>query len=116
MSDEDLVVLLLHNANVFEPFLIRAAAELLRCRPIAIECVTRAARRERCERVLAYIAHAGAHHDSDGAVFWTTLVAAFKSQRAVAPGVLPHWSRFVALEGVDRGRRQRAKRWIGATA
>lgn len=116
ISDEELVVLLLHGANAFEPFLIRAAAELLRCRPMGARRLAPAARRERCGRVLAYIARAGREHDLAGREFWHELLAALGPQREVAPGVLPHWTRFVALQGVGRGGQSRGARWIGAAA
>lgn len=109
-------MLLLHGANAFEPLLIRAAGELMRCRSMPADSLAKAATRERCERVLAYIARAGVQHDPQAAEFWTALLAALGPQRPVAPGLLPHWSRFVALEGVGRGGRQRNARWIGAAA
>ena len=116
LSDEELAVLLLHGANGFEPFLIRAAAELLRCRSMRVADLAGAAKRERCERVLAYIAEAGVRHDATGTAFWSSLLAALGPQRPVAPGVLPHWSRFAALQGVGRGGIPQGIRWIGAAA
>ena len=116
LSDEELAVLLLHGANAFEPFLIRAAAELLRCRPMKVADLAEAAKRERCARVLAYIAEAGVHHDATGTAFWSALLSALGPQRMIAPGVLPHWSRFAALQGVGRDGNSRGTRWIGAAA
>ncbi len=116
ISDEELVALLLLNANAFEPVLIRAAAELLRRRPIDVQKLARAARRERCERALAYIAQAGQVHDRTGAAWWAALLAALGPQRAIAPGVLPHWSRFAALHGFNRKGKSLGARWIGAAA
>jgi len=45
--------MLLHGRNSFEPFLIRAAAELIRHRPIDVTRLANASKRERCQRVLA---------------------------------------------------------------
>lgn len=116
LTNEELIVLLLHGRNGFEPFLVRAAAELLRrCRLDPVR-LARAARGERCERTLAYIAQAGARHDPEGAPWWESLQAALGPQREIPPGVLPHWSRFVALLGVGREMRPRGARWIGADA
>jgi hypothetical protein len=52
LRDDELIVLLLHGRNPFEPLLIRAAAELLRRRPLDPHLLAKAARRERCERPL----------------------------------------------------------------
>lgn len=115
-SDEELIVLLLHGQNIFEPFLIRAAAELLRHRPLDVSRLVCHAKRERGQRVLAYIAQAGADHDAAGSIWWNFLLAALGPQRPIPPGLLPHWSRFVALLGIDRRGRDRGGRWIGAAA
>ena len=115
-SDLELVVLLLHGRNAFEPFLIRAAAELIRRLALDPARLAFAARRERCQRALAYLAQAGEQHDTPGAYPWGALRAALGPQRPVPPGLLPHWSRFVALEGIDRQGRDRGRRWIGAAA
>jgi hypothetical protein len=115
-SDEELVVLLLHGRNAFEPFLIRAAAELIRRLALDPARLAFAARRERCQRALAYLAEAGGRHDTPGAYPWGVLRAALGPQRPVPPGLMPHWSRFVALEGIDRQGRDRGRRWIGAAA
>ena len=114
LPNEELVVLLLAGGNAFEPFLIRAAAELLRAVPIDLSRLAGRARRERCERVLAYLARAGVERDSEGTEFWRALLAQLSPQRTVPPGVLPHWSRFVALHGVGRDGRNLGSRWIGA--
>ena len=115
-SDEELIVLLLHGRIRFEPFLIRAAAELTRNCAVDPARLAHAAKRERCQRVLAYIAQAGSVHDAPGAAWWNSLLAALGPQRPVPPGLLPHWSRFVALQGIDREGRDRGGRWIGAAA
>lgn len=115
-SDEELIVLLLHGRNPFEPFLIRAAAELTRYCAVDHTRLVLAAKRERCQRVLAYIAQAGADHDAPGSDRWNSLLVALGPQRPVPPGLLPHWSRFVALQGIDRRGRDRGGRWIGAAA
>ncbi|MSU49811.1 MAG: hypothetical protein EXS37_12130 [Opitutus sp.] len=116
LPNEELIVLLLHGRNSFEPFLIRAAAELIRHRSIDATRLALASKRGRCQRVLAYIAKVGMIRDAAGAVFWNALLAALGPQRSVPAGVLPHWSRFVALQGMDRTGRDRGGRWIGAAA
>ncbi len=116
LGQEELVVLLLSGENRFEPFLIRAAAELLRAVPIDRARLAWLARRERATRVLAHIARAGAAHDPEPDDFWSELLTTLGSAAPVAPGVLPHWSRFVALRGVDRAGRQLKSQWIGAAS
>jgi hypothetical protein len=93
---------------------LRAAAELLRVAPLDIARLAGLARRERCGRTLAYIARAGFAYDAAGGVFWGELLTALGVQAPVAPGVLPHWSRFVVLQGVDRNRRALGHHWAGA--
>jgi hypothetical protein len=115
-SDEELIVLLLHGRNPFEPFLVRAAAELTRSCAVDHTRLALAAKRERCQQVLAYIAQAGANHDAPWADRWNSLLVALGPQRPVPAGLLPHWSRFVALQGIDRRGRDRGTRWIGAAA
>lgn len=109
-------MLLLHGRNAFEPFLIRAAAELTRACVVDPARLVLAAKRECCQRVLAYIARAGADHDVSGSDRWRSILAALGPQRQVPSGLLPHWSRFVALQGIDRRGRDRGSRWIGAAA
>lgn len=116
LSNEELVMLLLAGENRFEPFLIRAAAGLLRVGPMDAARLAWLARRDRTVRVLAYIARAGAEHDSESGAFWLAIVTALGPAAPVAPGVLPHWSRFVVLRGVDRGGHALANRWIGAAS
>ncbi len=114
LANEELVVLLLAGENRFEPFLIRAAAELLRAVPVNVVRLVWLARRERVGRVLAHIARAGVAHDPQADFFWAALVSGLGPVASVPPGVLPHWSRFVALRGVGRGGRPLGKQWLGA--
>jgi hypothetical protein len=100
LSDAELVALLLHGSNEFEPYAIRCAAQLAgRCDPAEL---VRLAERERVSRPLAYIARAGIVHDPAHREFWTQIVEALGQQRAVPEGALPHWSRFVSQTGVTR--------------
>jgi len=106
----------LHGRNPFEPFLIRAAAELLRYRPRDASRLVLNSRRERCQRVLADIAQAGAAHDASASDWWNSLLVSLGPQHPASPGLLPHGSRWVALQGIARPCRDRGGRWIGATA
>ncbi|MBM3853296.1 MAG: hypothetical protein FJ399_09080 [Verrucomicrobia bacterium] len=113
LKNEELVVLLLGGAQRFEPFLIRAAGELLRAVPIDVARLASLARRERCARVLAHLARLGCQHDAGGAAFWQELRDAIGPQRTVSGGVLPHWTRFVLLNGVNRTGQALDSRWVG---
>jgi hypothetical protein len=114
LDNEQLIVLLLAGENPFQPFLVRAAAELLRAARIDGARLAWLARRERCAPVLAHIARAGAEHDADAREFWRALLVALGPQRPAAPGVLPHWTRFAVLQGMNRGGRPNAARWVGS--
>jgi hypothetical protein len=100
LSDVELVALLLHGSNEFEPYAIRCAAQLAgRCVP---EELVSMAERERVACPLAYIAQAGVAHDPLRSEFWAQIVEALGEQPTVPEGVLPHWSRFVSQTGITR--------------
>lgn len=100
IADEELVVLLLLGEQPFEPVAIRCAAQLLSaCEGARL---ARLAQRERIARPLAYLAEAGRTRDPDHAAFWTDLLGRLEKTRAIPPGRLPHWSRFVSQTGITR--------------
>ncbi len=112
LANEELAVLLLLGEHPFEANAVRCAAQLLSGEGIDPARVARLARRERCERVVAYIARAGTQHDERGGVFWEKLLAGLPSSPQVPDGVLPHWTRFAALTGVQEGGRQLKSVWL----
>lgn len=100
LSHEELVVLLVLGSHPFDPFAVRCAAQLLsRC---DFHRLGRLARQERVERVLGHIARAGITHDEAHADRWRELLESLGHPAPVAPGRLPHWSRFVSQSGVTR--------------
>ena len=100
ISDEELVALLLLGAQPFEPFAIRCAAQILSlCDLPRLSLIVR---RERVARPLAHIARAGLAHDASQAARWRELLRLLGDPATVAPGRLPHWSRFVSHSGVTR--------------
>ena len=112
ISDEELVTLLLLGEHSFEPFAVRCAAQLLTaCDPAWL---VRLARQEWVTRALAYLATAGRDNDPANATFWNDLITRLENPRAVPPGRLPHWSRFVSQTGCTRQGPGRTV-WLRAT-
>jgi len=111
LPDDELVILLLLGEHPYQPLAIRAAAQLARAPGILARRLASLARRERTERVLAHIARAGCHHDEPGRAFWSELLEAMKSAPDREEPALPHWSRFVSMPGIQRGRTMPA-RWL----
>jgi hypothetical protein len=100
ISNEELVALLLLGSQAFEPFAIRCAAQIIiLCDLSRLSLI---ARRERFSRPLAHIARAGVAHDTGQAGRWHELLRLLGSPAPVAPGRLPHWSRFVSHSGTTR--------------
>lgn len=104
LSQDELVVLLLHGNNRNEPMAIRCAAQLLKSQFISPIKVTALAIQERCETPLKYIAQQGLKHDPEGHDLWITILNAL-GDRGTSPqeGKLPHPSRFMINPGIQRG-------------
>lgn len=115
LSNEDLVILLLHNHYVYEPMAVRCAGQLLKKRGLNVESLAFLARKERCVEALHYISSLGLKHDQEGEGFWRALLKLINAPQLELPvGVLPHVSRFMINPGIQRGRVQPA-RWISPT-
>ena len=63
--------------------------------------IARLARMERCEDVVREVARAGSRVEPANE-FWSNLLGAIPPRGSVPPGVLPHWTRFVAMTGMSR--------------
>jgi len=107
LSDDELVILLLHGGYRYEPMAVRCAAQLLKSPNVLPEHVAFLAARERCVLALKYIASLGLKHDESGRMLWSKLDAVLQatgiSEKKVSPGVLPHVSRFMSNPGIQRG-------------
>jgi hypothetical protein len=103
LGDDELVILLLLGENPYEPMAIRCAAQLARSSRIDPVRLARLARMEKTERVLAHIARAGLEHEPTAAAFWQTLMDHLPEAMPRPEPDLPHWSRFVAMPGLQRG-------------
>jgi hypothetical protein len=102
LANDELTILLLVGENPFEPIAIRCAAQLARSKGTRPERLARLAIMEKCERVLAHIARAGAAHDPEGAGFWNEILRLMPHPPAREEANLPHWSRFVSMPGFQR--------------
>ena len=112
LPDEDLAILLLLGEHSFEPMAIRCAAQLLGGPGVDAGRLATLAQRERCTRVLAHIAQAGAEHDEVAPAFWSDLVVRIGPVQPVPEGTLPHWTRFVSLSGAQRHSRRQVSVWL----
>ena len=112
LSDDELVVLLIHGNYRYEPMAIRCAAQLLKSERIDTRKVAFLSIRERCETALHYIAAQAVKHDLESPDHWSEILDAL-GDRWGEPleAVLPHVSRFMNDPGIYRGVKQTPK-WI----
>lgn len=112
LSNEELVVLLLHGNYRYEPMAVRCAAQLIKSALIDPERIGFLAIKERCEVPLRHIALNGKKHDPEAREFWQAILAALgKGDEEPPEGILPHVSRFMMNPGIQRGKIQPAK-WL----
>ena len=84
-----------------EPWLIRAAAQLLSSPRVNAQHLARLAEMERVEPVLLHIAAACERVEAKLEP-WATLRRVLHPRRTVRTEVLPHWTRFAILPGLTR--------------
>lgn len=101
VSDEEVGVALCLGQMPDEPWLIRAAAQLLSSPRVDPQRLARLAVMERVEPVLLHIAAACARVDA-ALEPWATLRSRLHSRRTVRTEALPHWTRFAILPGLTR--------------
>ena len=101
ISDEEIGVALCLGQMPDNPWLVRAAAQLLSSPRIDPARLARFAEMERVEPVLLHIAAAA--EKVDGTLEpWATLRRVLHPRRTIRPDVLPHWTRFAILPGLTR--------------
>jgi hypothetical protein len=107
ISDDELVILLLHGNNQYEPNAVRCAAQLLKSSFVNAAKVSQLAIRERVVKQLRYIANIGLNHDSEGREFWQLILQKLKTKNEsdIPECVLPHRSRFMLDPGIQRGKK-----------
>ncbi len=112
IPDEEIGVALCLGQMPDNPWLVRAAAQLLSSPGIDPARLARLAEMERVEPVLLHIAAAA--EKVDGALEpWATLRRALHPRRTIRPDVLPHWSRFVSQTGYTPAGRGQHIEWLG---
>ena len=101
-SNEELALALLSIAGAYEPHSIRCGAAMLSAEGNAPVNLARLAVWERSETVVCYVAECGAKFEPKNA-FWSKLLALLPQTPPPKDGVLPHPTRFVAMNGYERG-------------
>jgi hypothetical protein len=101
IPDEEIGVALCLGQMPDEPWLIRAAAQLLSSPRVDPQRLARLAEMERVESVLLHIA-AACGQVSDALEPWATLRRQLHPRRVVRIDALPHWTRFAILSGLTR--------------
>ena len=111
ISDEEIGVALCLGQMPDDPWLIRAAAQLLSSPRIDPGQLARLAEMERVEPVLLHIAAATERVDA-ALEPWATLRRVLQPRRTIRPDVLPHWSRFVSQTGYTPAGRGQHIEWL----
>lgn len=101
-SNEELALALLSIAGAYEPHSIRCGAAMLSAEGNAPVNLARLAVWERSVTVVRYVAECGAKFEPENA-FWSKLLALLPQTPPPKDGVLPHPTRFVAMNGYERG-------------
>ncbi len=101
IPDEEIGVALCLGQMPFQPWFIRAAAQLLSSSRVDSHRLVRLAEMERVEPIFLHIAAACARVD-EALEPWATLRAELHPRRAVRADALPHWTRFAILPGLPR--------------
>lgn len=101
ISDEEIGIALCLGQMPDDPWMIRAAAQLLSSPRINPQRLALLAKMERAEPVLLHIAAASERVDA-AAEPWATLRRQLHPRRTVRTEALPHWTRFAILPGLTR--------------
>jgi len=101
IPDEEIGVALCLGEMPDDPWLIRAAAQLLSSPRVDAQRLARLAEMERVEPVLLHVAAASARIDV-ALEPWATLRRQLHPRRTVRTDALPHWTRFAILPGLTR--------------
>lgn len=101
-SNEELAVALLDVAGPYNPHSIRCGAAMLGAPGNDPEKIARIAKWERSEAVVRYVAECGLKFEPD-LRFWSQLIELLPESAPLKAGVMPHPTRFVAMNGYERG-------------
>jgi hypothetical protein len=118
LPNENLAALLLSPSQPYNPRLIRAGAQLISDPGIDLKILVFEAAKERALLPLAYIARCGQKVEPDNP-FWNRLLQEIeanpRNRKPVAPGLLPHPSRFTLQMGYRPGRKCASTIWLRPT-
>lgn len=106
-SSEELIIYLILNSHPYTPTAIRIAAMLLGSKSIDYKKLFTIAKKERTERTLSYIIECAQKHADNALSNLAPLV-----ESNLTSEVLPHWSRFILLSGVDRNGQKIPSKWL----
>lgn len=101
ITDEEVGVGLCLGQMPDDPWLIRAAAQLLSSPQVNPQRLARLATMERVEPVLLHIA-AASERAGELAEPWATVRRQLHPRRTIRTEMLPHWTRFAILSGLTR--------------
>ena len=117
LPNETLAALLLSTSRPYNPRLIRAGAQLISDRAIDLKRLVFQAAKERALLPLAYIAQCGHKIEPDN-LFWNRLLRQIeanplnRNRKPIAPGLLPHPSRFTLQMGYRSRRKYASTVWL----
>jgi hypothetical protein len=101
-GNEELAMSLLTIAAPYDPHSIRCGAAMLGAPGNDAATISRLATRERSEAVVRYVAESGLRFEP-GNSFWSELINLLPGTLPLKSGVMPHPTRFVAMNGYARG-------------
>ncbi len=109
--NEELAIALMSPSLPYSLNRLRMAAAMLGADGISAGKILRLARMERCETVVRHIAECAAAVEPAHRL-WRALLQELPVPPPLAPDILPHASRFVAMSGLDRTGRNMRVQWI----
>lgn len=101
-TNEELAMSLLNIAAPYDPHSIRCGAAMLGAPGNDPSCLARLAKWERSEIVVRYVAECGERFEPLNP-FWKELLELLPFTGVPKSGVMPHPTRFVAMNGYERG-------------
>lgn len=111
IPDEEIGVALCLGQMPYEPWFIRAAAQLLSSPKITPQHLARLAEMERVEPVLLHIA-AACERAGEVSEPWITLRKQLHPRRSARTDALPHWTRFAILPGLMQNGDYAPPQWL----
>jgi hypothetical protein len=102
LSNEELAIALLTIAQPYDPHTIRCGAAMLGAEGNDVGTLAKLTTWERSWPVVAYVANCGLNYEPNNP-FWKELMSLLPSMQPLKDGIMPHPTRFVAMNGYERG-------------